>query len=244
MVFNHFVRFVAEHRPAVGRVVLKQLAGVSIVVGLLLMLPLMFGVPLNVPFAALALTVLFTVVIHSVKLANRLALMPEVPPEISEEWQMLEWLLARRSLSERTHPELRDHLEAMANARFRARQALQSDTWQARRKSPDGRRVAEAIERTLNESLYDAIYIGRHLFRASGQREATFRRRIADPAFGRSALDAVAEIRASVEYLVDAAEQAGAGDLHRIESIQNRLNELVAAEREVEQDLGSIEDLA
>lgn len=229
-VFNHFVRFLMEHEPK--RHYASRwwgIAGGSLVIASLIAMP--FSVPTGFAGVLLGIVLLFSQLVTRVKPSELAA---NIPGELTEVWGLLRWMASRRELSMRTHPELRDLLEEIAESRRTTLNALRYGAWKDRARSPEGAQTIRDIEAVLQNALYDSVFIGRHLFRGKGQRESTFRSRCADPAFGRDALAAVREVRDEVRALCESALAAGARSDLRTHLIQERLNALVSAEREME----------
>jgi len=167
----------------------------------------------------------------------------EIPPEIEETWELLRWMGRQRTLNQRTHPELRGLLEDLAAIRRRTLDALESDLWKERAKAPEGRQAKQDVAKTLDDALFDAIFIGRHLFRGKGQREATFYKRCEDPKFGAHALESIRQVRDEVLSLSESTIAAGEQSDLRLELTKGRIQALVDAEREIEQSLGPIDEL-
>lgn len=229
-VFNHFVRFLMEHEPK--RHYASRwwgIVGASLVIASLIAMP--FSVPSGFAGLLLGIVLLFSQLVTRVKPSELAA---DIPGELADVWGLLRWMASRRELSMRTHPELRDLLEEIAEIRRVTLDALSSRAWKDRARTPEGAKAIRDIEVVLQTALYDSVFIGRHLFRGKGQRESTFRSRCADPAFGRDALVAVGEIRDEVRALSESALAAGAYSDLRIHLIQERLQILVSAEREME----------
>lgn len=229
-VFNHFVRFLMEHEPKrhyASR--LWGIVGASLVIASLIAMP--FSVPSGFAGLLLGIVLLFSQLVTRVKPSELAA---DIPGELTEVWGSLRWMASRRELSMRTHPELRDLLEEIAESRRTTLIALRSGAWKDRARTPEGAQTIRDIEVVLQTALYDSVFIGRHLFRGKGQRDSTFRSRCADPAFGRDALAAVGEIRDEVRALCESALAAGELSDLRVNLIQKRFQALVEAERELE----------
>lgn len=164
-----------------------------------------------------------------------------IPPEVRETWNFLKWMLQRRALSQRTHPMLRALLEDIAVIRRRTLDAMESEAWKERAKTPEGKRTKQDVKLTMDHALYDAIFIGRHLFRGKGQREVTFFQRCQNPAFGEHALESISQIRDEVLGLSESAIAASSHSDLRIELTKSRIQSLVDAETEIEEALGPLD---
>ncbi|MFM9872188.1 MAG: hypothetical protein ACKVQS_01830 [Fimbriimonadaceae bacterium] len=154
---------------------------------------------------------------------------------MQEIWELVRWMAIRRELNRRIHPELREMLEEISAIRRTTLDALSSEAWKTRTKSPEGAQAVKDIETVLRDSLYDSIFIGRHLLRAKGQRESTFAKRCADPEFGRHSLASIGQIRDEMRLLSESALAAGEKSDLRVNLVKERLQTLVDAEREVEE---------
>jgi hypothetical protein len=128
-------------------------------------------------------------------------------------------------------------LEDLASIRHQILTALKSPSWQSRLSTPEGKQAIRDIETVATTALTDAIFIGRHLFRGKGQREATFARRCADPKFGQEALRRIAEIRDEMRQLATSALEAGGQTDLRSQMLRQRLDAIMDAERELGEPL-------
>lgn len=238
--FNHFVRFLIEHEqprnPHLVSIGSSGCFGFMLALLLFKLNPwlavLLFAFMTGYPLALYHL--------HNLKAKKN---QKQIPTEVQESWELLRWMGHQRTLNQRTHPQLRGLLEDIAAIRRRTLDALESEIWKERAKSPDGKQAKLDVERTLDHALYDSIFIGRHLFRGKGQREATFYKRCEDPKFGAHALESISQIRDEVLSLSESAIAAGAQSDLRLELTRDRIQALVDAEREVEQALGPMDDL-
>lgn len=177
---------------------------------------------------------ILTIVPFGIQLRNRNQSRMGIPVELNETWELIRWMAIRRELNHRTHPELRALLEEIAAIRKTTLDALASDAWKARSKIPEGAQAIKDIEAVLREAIYDSIFIGRHLFRGKGQREATFAKRCGDPKFGRHALESIGQIRDEMRLLSESALAASTQSDLRVNLVKQRLDALVDAERELE----------
>lgn len=228
-VFNHFIRFLIEHEPKFG-----QPKRFWFTIGLFLIL-VSFMLFLISPFVAIGLMAVGCLCTNKGAKASRdrPAIADRIPAELAEVWDLLRWMASRRELSARTHPELRDLLEDIALTRRTTLDSLSSGAWKDRASTQEGAKAIRDIELVLQDALYDAVFIGRHLFRGKGQRESTFNSRCADHRYGRDALIAVSEIRDEVRLLGESAREAGGQSDLRTNLVRQRLQSLVAAEREL-----------
>lgn len=237
--FNHFVRFLIEHQVD-GRQAFERAWGIGCFIffaGVLL-------IPLSLLLGAVILTVGISVPMFQhirQRLAVKTKLSP-IPPEILETWELIIWIGQRRQLNERTHPEFRSLLEDLSADRRAVLDSFTTAPWRERAKTPEGQKAQRDIEAVLRDAIYDAIFIGRHLFRSKGQREATFRQRCQDPTFGDNALQGIRQIRDEVQALRTAAIAASDQSDLRIQIVRQRLNTLVEAEQEIESELGPLLD--
>lgn len=241
IAFNHFVRFLIEHeQPRNPHLVSASSSGCF---GFLLAV-LLFR--LN-PFFAIILFVFmagYPLVLYHLHNRKNQKQRKIIPAEVQETWELLRWMGHQRTLNQRTHPRLRELLEDIASIRRRTLDALESELWKERAKTPEGTQAQQDVVRTLDHALYDAIFIGRHLFRGKGQREITFYKRCEDPKFGAHALESIDQIRNEILSLSESAIAAGAQSDLRLELTKGRIQALVDAEREIEQSLGPIDDLS
>lgn len=235
--FNYFVRFLNEHQTQRNKS--SELVwgfGCFGIFASLFLLPFVW--PLGLSLIALFF---FGPVINDRlhrKYQDKVILKP--PPEIDEIWELIFWIGQRRQLNERTHPELRTLLEELAEDRRAVLDSFHSAPWRERAKTPEGQQTQRDIEAVLQEALYDALFIGRHLFRSKGQREATFRQRCQDPTFGAHALQGILQIRDEVRALRTSAIAASDQSDLRTQLVRQRLNTLVEAEQELESELGPL----
>jgi hypothetical protein len=232
MAFNHFVKFLLEHEAK-----FKPISGNAFGWWFLGMIIAMMIIPTNLVLGGLLVVASFLVILVPQVIAKRNAFkaVQPVPVDLQETWELVRWMAIRRELNRRTHPVLRELLEDIASIRRTTLDALAADAWKARAKTPEGAQAIRDIQAVLRDSLYDSIFIGRHLFRAKGQRETTFAKRCADPEFGRHSLASIGQIRDEMRLLSESALAAGDKSDLRVHLVKERLQTLVDAEREVEE---------
>lgn len=148
----------------------------------------------------------------------------------------LAWMNSRKNLTERTHPGLIAKLDRLSLARNEIISALNRSDWLDKSKSEPWKSVVKGCFETADEAVYDAIWIGRHLFRRKGHRSETFARRCSEPDFGVRALESVECIVQEVEHL--AANIKGEEETNQsiLVKTQKRLDELMRAEAELGQE--------
>lgn len=233
MAFNHFFKFLLEHEPR-HYPISSSVIGWAFLGFVLSLITLPINIFLGGAFAIIAiLLILLPQVVGHFRARKAIQ---RVPYELEETWQLVRWMAIRRELNHRTHPALRELLEEIASIRKTTLEALSSNTWRTRAKTPEGAKAVNDIESVLREALYDSIYIGRHLFRGKGQREATFLKRCADPEFGRHSLESIRQIRDELRLLCDSTLAAGEMSDLRMNLLKDRMQALVDAEREIEEE--------
>lgn len=238
--FNHFVRFLIEHEQPRNPYLTHIVSGGCFGFLLAILLFQINAIAAIALFIFMACYPLAQYHLHNRKSERERKI---IPAEIHETWELLRWMGHQRSLNHRTHPKLRELLEDIAAIRRRTLDALDSPTWQERSKAPEGAQAKQDVMRTLDHALYDAVFIGRHLFRGKGQRETTFHQRCQDPKFGAHALESIGQLHDEVLSLSESAIAAGEQSDLRLELTKGRIQALVDAERELEQSLGPADTL-